>query len=137
VSSPRSYCARRTQNNDFNDINFKPSELWTLYDDSCHGAIKGPLSALHRNPAEESGYERNHKASKRVHSRSRARLGQAKIETGTAIRFNWTQRDRQIAATRDTKFCKWLRQLGADSGDDADEKRANLHGTPMANTIET
>ena len=31
-----------------------------------------------------------------------------KIETGTAIMFNSKQLDRQIAITRDTKFCKWL-----------------------------
>jgi hypothetical protein len=28
---------------DFNDIKFKPSELWTLCDDSCYGSIKGLL----------------------------------------------------------------------------------------------
>ena len=39
-----------------------------------------------------------------------------KIETGTVIMFNSKQLDRQIAITRDTKFCKWLQQLCPDSG---------------------
>jgi len=73
---------------DFNDIKFKPSELWTLCDNSCYGSIKGLLSALHKNPAGASGGECNHKAGKRVHNRSCARLGQAKIKMGTAILFN-------------------------------------------------
>ena len=30
--------------------------------------------------------------------------------------FNSKQLDRQIAITRDTKFCKWLQQLCPDSG---------------------
>ncbi len=30
--------------------------------------------------------------------------------------FNSKQLDRQIATTRDTKFCKWLQQLCPDSG---------------------
>ena len=93
-----------------------PSELWTLSDDHYYDAIKGRLSALHKNPTRASGGECNHKAAKRVHSRSRARLGKHKIETGTAILFNSKQLDRQIATTRDTKFCKWLQQLYADSG---------------------
>ena len=50
------------------------------------------------------------------HSRSRARLGKHKIETGTAILFNSKQLDRQIATTRDTKLCKWLQKLCPDSG---------------------
>ncbi|CAK9221855.1 unnamed protein product [Sphagnum troendelagicum] len=107
---------------DFNDIKFKPSELWTLCDDWCYGSIKGPLSALHKNLAKASGGKCNHKAGKCVHSRSCARLGQAKIKTGTAILFNTKQLDRQIAATRDTKFCKWLQQLGVDNGDAAEEE---------------
>ena len=43
-----------------------------------------------------------------------------KIETGTAIMFNSKQLDRQIAITRDTKFCKWLQQLCPDSGYEAE-----------------
>jgi hypothetical protein len=35
---------------------------------------------------------------------------------GTAILFNSEQLNRQIASTRDTKFCKWLHQLCPDSG---------------------
>ena len=93
-----------------------PSKLWTLFDDHFYDAIKGRLSALHKNPTRASGGECNHKAAKRVHSRSRARLGKHKIETGTAILFNSKQLDRQIATTRDTKFCKWLQQLCVDSG---------------------
>jgi hypothetical protein len=76
------------KDDDFNDITFKPSELWTLFDDHYYGAINGRLSALHKNPTGASGGERNHKAAKRVHSRSRAWLGKHKIETGTAILFN-------------------------------------------------
>jgi hypothetical protein len=53
---------------DFNDIKLKPSELWTLCDDSCYDSIKGPLSALHKNPAGASGGKRNHKVGKRIHS---------------------------------------------------------------------
>ena len=64
------------------------SELSTLSDNHYYGAIKGRLSALHKNPTGASGGERNHKAAKRIHSRSRARLGKHKIETGTAILFN-------------------------------------------------
>ncbi len=107
---------------DFNDIKFNPSELWTLCDESCYGSIKGPLSALHKNPAEASGGERNHKAGKHVHSHSRAQLGQTKIETGTAILFNTKQLDRRITPTWDTKFCKWLQQLSANNRDDAEEE---------------
>ncbi len=107
---------------DFNDIKFKPSELWTLCDDSCYGSIKGLLSALHKNPIGANGGERNHKAGKHVHSRSCARLGQAKIETGTAILLNAKQLDCRIAATQDTKFYKWLQQLGADNRNDAEKE---------------
>jgi hypothetical protein len=77
---------------------------------------------LHRNPAGAIGGERNHKAAKRIHSLSRARSGQAMFDTGTAFLFNPKQLDRRIAATRDTKFCKWLQHLGAESGDDAEEE---------------
>jgi hypothetical protein len=73
---------------DFNNIKFKPSELWTLCDDSCYGSIKGSLLALHKNSTRASGGERNHKAGKHVHNRSRTQLGQAKIEMKTAILFN-------------------------------------------------
>ncbi len=103
------------KDDDFSDITFKPSELWTLSDDHYYGAINGRLSALHKNPTGASGGERNHKAAKCVHNRSRARLGKHKIEIGTAILFNSEQLNRQIASTRDTKFCKWLHQLCPDS----------------------
>ena len=93
-----------------------PSELWTIYDDHYYGVIKGCLFALHKNPTGASGGERNHKAAKRIHSRSRARLGKHKIETVTAILFNSKQLDRQIATTRDTKCFKWLQQLYLESG---------------------
>ena len=73
---------------DFEDTMMKPSELWTLCDDLEYSAIKHPLSAVHRNPAGASGGERNHKSAKQVHSRLRARLCAAKVETGTAIHFN-------------------------------------------------
>ena len=96
------------------------SELWTLSDDHYYDVIKGRLFALHNNPIGPSGVERNHKATKPVHSRSRAWLGKHKIETGTAIMFNSKQLDRQIATTRDTKFCKWLQQLCPDSGYEAE-----------------
>ena len=92
------------------------SESWTLYDDHYYDAIKGRLSVLHKNPTGASGGEHNHKAAKHIHSRSRARLGKHKIETMTAILFNLKQLDRQIATTRDTKFCKWLQQLCPDRG---------------------
>ena len=85
-----------------------PSELWTLSNKHYYGVIKGCLSTLHKNPTGASGGERNHKAAKHIHSRSRARLGKHKIETGTAIMFNLKQLDHHIATTRDTKFCKWL-----------------------------
>ena len=98
---------------DFEDIMMKPSELWTLCDDSDYSAIKHLLSAVHRNPAGASGGERNHKSAKHVHSRMRARLGTAKIEKGTAILFNAKQLERLMATTRDTRFCKWLQHLGA------------------------
>jgi hypothetical protein len=39
---------------DFNDIKFKPSELWTLCDDLCYGSITGLLLALHKNPSRAS-----------------------------------------------------------------------------------
>lgn len=104
------------KDNDFSDITFKPFELWTLSDDHYYGAIKVRLSALHKNPIGSSGGERNHKAVKRVHRRSRAWLGKHKIETGTAILFNSKQLKRQIALTRDKKFCNWLHQLCRDSG---------------------
>ena len=83
-----------------------------MCDDSCYGAIKDVLSEVHRNPAGASGGERNHKSAKHVHSRLRSRLGQAKVETGTAILFNAKQLHRQMAVTRDNRFCKWLKDLG-------------------------
>ncbi|RHY29491.1 hypothetical protein DYB32_005437 [Aphanomyces invadans] len=55
--------------------------------------ISGPLSAATKN---------------------RARMGHSKIESGTAILFNSGQLVRRLAPTRNTKFCKWLQQLGAD-----------------------
>jgi hypothetical protein len=77
---------------------------------------------LHKNPTGASEGERNHKAGKHVHSHSRARLGQTKIETGTAILFNTKQLDRRITSTWDMKFCKWLQQLSANNRDDAEEE---------------
>ena len=65
-------------------------------------------------------HSRSWTAAKRVHSRSRARLGKHKIETGTAIMFNSKQLDCQIATMRDTKLCKWLQQLCLDSGYEAE-----------------
>ena len=106
----------KDKGDDFNDITFKPSELWTLSDDHYYGAIKGRLSALHMYPIGASGGEHNHNAAKRVHSRSWARLGKHKIKTGTAVPFNSNQLDCQIATTRDAMFCKWLQQLCPDSG---------------------
>ena len=112
-------------NSDFEDVTMMPSELWTLCDDNYYGTIKLPISAIHRNPAGASGGERNHKAANRVHSRSRARMGNARIETGTAILFNAKQLDRQRAASRDGRFCKWLRHVGNvledDEEDDSDD----------------
>ena len=105
-------CKDNDKDFDFGDIMMKPSELWALCDDSCYGSIKHALSALHRNPPGASGGERNHKSAKHVHSRLRARLGQAKIETGTAILFNAKQLQRKMSVTRDTRFCKWLCRLG-------------------------
>ncbi|CAM6070616.1 unnamed protein product [Sphagnum tenellum] len=32
---------------DFEEVLFKPSELWSLCDDSSYGSLKGPLSAVH------------------------------------------------------------------------------------------
>ena len=92
----------------------KPSELWTLCDDTEFGSIQHLLCALHRNPAGGSGGERNHKAAKHVHRALRARLGQANIERGTAILFNAKQLCRQLSVTRDSKFCKWLARLGSN-----------------------
>ena len=84
-----------------------PSILWTLSDDHYYGAIKGCLFALHKNPTGASGGERNHKATKHIHSRSRAWLGKHNIKTRTAILFNLKQLDRQIATTRD-RVDAWL-----------------------------
>ena len=129
---------------DFEDTMMKPVELWTMCDDADFGNIKHLLSALHRNPAGASGGERNHKSAKHVHSRVRARLGTARVEAGTAIHFNIKQLIRQITTTRDTKFCKWLRHLGAaflaaaaaddvNNGVDAEEQQGEEdemeHGT--------
>jgi hypothetical protein len=96
------------KDDDFSDITFKPSKLWTLSDDHYYSAINGRLSALHKNPTGASGGERNHKAAKRVHSRSRARLGKHKIDRdrhsvqfGTAQssnRFNKGYKVLQVAA---------------------------------------
>jgi hypothetical protein len=121
---------------DFNDIKFKSSELWTLCDDSCYSSIKGLLSTLHKNPSGASRGKHNHKASKRIHSRSCARLGQAKIKTGTTILFNAKQFDRRIAATRDMKFSKWLQQLCANNGDDTEEQPLDEEGDAAGGCIE-
>ena len=104
----------------------KPSELWTLFDDHYYGTIKGHLYALHKNPTGARGGERNHKAAKRIHSRSRARLGKHKIKTRTTIMFNSKQLGRQIATTRDAKFCKWLQQRCLDNGYEAELKEDPL-----------
>jgi hypothetical protein len=48
-----------------------------------------------------------------VHRELRARLGQANIERGTAILFNSKQLHRQLAVTRDSKFCNLMLQLGS------------------------
>ena len=103
----------------------KPSQLWALWDDSCYGSIKHLLSAVHQNPAGASGGERNHKSAKHVHSRLRARLGQAKIETGTAILFNAKQLQRQMSVTRDTRFCEWLGGEEEDLLLDVDDEEVN------------
>ena len=108
--------------NEFHDTQFKTSELWSLSDDACYGTIKGPLSALQKNPAGASGGVRNHKAAKRVHCRSRARLDESKVEIGTAILFNSRQLDRRIATTRKSKICQWLNQLGPE-----DEDQVEVH----------
>ena len=105
----------KDKDEDFSDITFKLSKLWTLSDDHYYGTIKGRLYTLHKNSTGASGGEHNHKAANRIHRRSRARLGKHKIKTGTAVLFNLEQLDRQIATTRDTKFCKWLQQLCPDS----------------------
>ena len=47
-------------------------------------------------------------------------MGKHKIENGTAVLFNLKQLNRQIATTRDTKFCKWLQQLCPDNGFEAE-----------------
>jgi hypothetical protein len=117
-------CKDNDKDFDFEDIMMKPSELWALCDDSCYGSIKHVLSALHRNPAGASGGERNHKSAEHVHSRLRSRLGQAKIETGTATLFNAKQLHRQMSVTRDTPFCKWLCHLGI-AGDRGNGAAAN------------
>jgi hypothetical protein len=107
-----------------------------LCDDLCYDSIKGLLSALHKNPTGASGGKCNHKAGKRVHSCSCARLGQAKIETGTAILFNVKQLDCRIVATWDTKFWKWLQQLGADSRNDVEEQPLNKEEDAAGGCIE-
>ena len=85
-----------------------------MCDDSDNSSIKDLLSAVHRNPAGSSGRERNHKSAKHVHSRLRARLGAAKVETGTAIHFNAKQLLRKMdTTTRSSRFCKWLQQNGS------------------------
>ncbi|CAK9237534.1 unnamed protein product [Sphagnum troendelagicum] len=104
---------------DFEEVLFKPSELWSLCDDSSYGSLKGPLSAVHCNPAGAAGGERNHKAAKRVHCRTRSRMGTNKVETGIAILFNAKQLDRRLPSTRDTPFCHWLHRL-AEPGEDDD-----------------
>ena len=45
----------KDKDDDFNDITFKSSELWTLSDNHYYGAIKGRLFALHKNPTGASG----------------------------------------------------------------------------------
>jgi hypothetical protein len=96
---------------DFSDIQQKPHILWSLAEDDLYSDLKRPLVAIHQNPAGASG-ERNHKVGKRVHCRTRIRLGQQKIEAGTAIAFNGKQLDRRIGITRDEPFTNWLSGLG-------------------------
>ena len=94
-----------------------PSELWIISNDHYYGAIKGRLFALHKNPTWASGGERSHKAVKRIHSRSRARLGKHKIETGIAIPFNLKWLNRQIAITRlDQHSCQMRVFLPCERG---------------------
>ena len=76
---------------------------------------------MNKNLAKASGGERNHKAAKRVHSRSHSRLQQNKVDTGTVIIFNSSQLDLRIGTTRDTKFFRWINQLGNDSGEEAEK----------------
>ena len=111
---------------DFEDTMMKPSELWTLCDDSDYSHIKHLLSAVHRNPAGASGGERNHKSAKHVHSQLCAQLSAVKVETGTAIHFNAKQLQRQITTTRDSRFCKCLRHLGAAFLGDAEDDVAEI-----------
>ena len=48
----------------------------------------------------------------RVHSRTRVRLHQHKVEIGTAIAFNSKQIDRRLALTREDSCSLWLSGLG-------------------------
>jgi hypothetical protein len=75
----------------FEDNMMKPSELWTLCNDSDYSSIKHLLSVVHPNPAGASEGEQNHKSAKHVSSHLHARLGAAKMETGTVIQFNSKQ----------------------------------------------
>jgi hypothetical protein len=95
----------------FKDVLLKSSELWFLSYNTLYGLLKGPLSAVHCNPAGVAGGEHNHKAAKRVHCRTRSRLGRNKIKTGTAILFNAKQLGRRLSSTRDTPLCHWLHRL--------------------------
>ena len=100
----------------FKDTMMKPSELRMLSEDSDYSSIKHLLSAVHRNVAGASGGERNHKSPKHVHSCLCARLGAAKVETGTAIHFNAKHLllIRKMVTTRSSQFCKWwLQHLGS------------------------
>ena len=77
-------------------------------------AIKHCLAVVHCNPAGASGDEQNHNLATQVHSHMRAWMCTGKVETGTAsIHFNAKQLHHQMTKTRDTRFCKWLRHLGA------------------------
>ena len=85
-----------------------PFELWILFDDRCYDAIRGHLSALHKTPTRASGGVCNLTRRSYIVAHELDRLGKHKIETGTAVLFDSKQLNRQIATTRDTKFCKWL-----------------------------
>lgn len=56
--------------------------------------------------------ERNHAARKRVHSLTRVRLLQHKVESGTAIALNGKQMERRVGISRDDHFSMWWSGLG-------------------------
>ena len=122
------YLMRGEHDVDFQDVAFKPADLWSLSDDTRYGSLKVFLSALHRNPAGAAGGERNHKAAKRVHSRHRVRLGATRIESGTAILFNSRQLERSLSVSREIPFCRWLKRLCTDEDDNGGAKNEDEGG---------